>query len=63
LSGQFFQQILFAAVGAILGAIVTSHAHRIVMSQPKYGQIIKLWINNTDCVFVLLVPLGKYDTA
>jgi len=27
LSGQFLQQSLFAAVDAILGAIVTSHTH------------------------------------
>ena len=31
---------LFAAVDAILVAIVTSHTHRNVMSQLKYGQII-----------------------
>jgi len=40
LSGQFLQRSLFAAVDAILGAIFTSHTHRNVMSQPKYGQII-----------------------
>jgi len=33
LSGQFFQQSLFGADDAILGAIVTSHTHRNVMSQ------------------------------
>jgi len=27
LSGKFFQRTLFAAVNAILGAIVTSHTH------------------------------------
>jgi len=40
LSGHFLQQGLFAAVDAILGAIVTSHTHRNVTSQQKYGQII-----------------------
>jgi len=40
LSGQFLQRSLFAAVEAILGAIFTSHTHRNVTSQPKYGQII-----------------------
>jgi len=39
LSGQFFQQSLFAAVDTIHGAIVTSQTYRNVMSQPKYGQI------------------------
>jgi len=39
LSGQFFQQSLFIAVDAILGAIVTSHTYSNVMSQPKYGQM------------------------
>jgi len=39
LSGQFLQQSLFAAVDAILGAIVTSHTHRHAMIQPKCGQI------------------------
>jgi len=36
-SGQFFQRSLFAAVDAILGAIVTSHTHtnRNVTNQPK----------------------------
>jgi len=40
LSGQLLQRSLFAAVDAILGAIVTSHTHQNVMSQPKYKQII-----------------------
>ena len=42
MSGQFLQWSLFAAIDAILGAIVTSHTHthRSVMSQPKYGQMI-----------------------
>jgi len=40
LSGQFLQQSLYAAVDAILGAIVTSHTHRNVTNQPKHGQII-----------------------
>jgi len=40
LSGQFLQRSLFAAVDAILGAIVTSHTHRNVTNQPKYGQMI-----------------------
>jgi len=35
LSGQFLQRSLFAAVDAILGAIVTSHTHRNVTNQPK----------------------------
>jgi len=61
LSGQFLQRSLFAAVDAILGAIVTSHTHRNVISQPKYGQ--KLWRNNTHCLSVFPVPLTNYDTA
>jgi len=40
LSGQFLQRSLFAAVVAILGAIVTSCTHRNVTNQPKYSQII-----------------------
>jgi len=40
LSGQFLQRSLFAAVDAILHAIVTSHTHRNVMRQPKYHQMI-----------------------
>jgi len=40
LSGQLFQRNLFAAVEAIFGAIVTSHTHRNIISQTKYGQII-----------------------
>jgi len=40
LSRQFLKQSLFAAVDAILGAIVTTHTHRNVMSQQKYGRII-----------------------
>jgi len=43
LSGQFSQRSLFASVDAVHGAIVTSHTHRNVMSQPKYGQIIVAW--------------------
>jgi len=39
LSGQFLQRSLYAAVDAILGAIVTSLTHRNAMIQPKYGQI------------------------
>jgi len=39
LSGQFLQGSLFA-VCAILGAIVTSHTHQYVMTQPKYVQMI-----------------------
>jgi len=34
------QRSLFAAVVAILGAIVTSRTHQNVTNQPKYGQII-----------------------
>jgi len=40
LSGQILQRSLFAAVDAIFGAIDTSHTHRNVTNQPKYGQII-----------------------
>jgi len=40
LSGQFFQKSSFGAVDAILGAMVMSHTHRNVMSQPNYVQII-----------------------
>jgi len=40
LSGQILQRSLFAAVDAIVGAIETSHTHRNVTNQPKYGQII-----------------------
>ena len=29
----------FVAIDAILGAIVTSHTHRNVMSQPKYRKM------------------------
>jgi len=35
-----FQRSLFAAGDAMLGAIVTSHTHRNVTNQPKYGQIL-----------------------
>jgi len=41
------QGSLFAAVDAILGAIVTSHTHRNVISQSKYGQI--------DCGLAILI--------
>ena len=40
MSGQFLQRSLIAAVDAIFGPIVTSHTHRNVTNQPKYGQII-----------------------
>jgi len=40
LSGQFLKRSLFAAVIAILGAIVTSRTQRNVTNLPKYGQII-----------------------
>jgi len=40
LSGQFFQQSLFAAVDAIPGAIVTSHTHRNATSQQIYWRMI-----------------------
>jgi len=62
LSGQFFQRSSFAAVDAILGAVVMSHIHRIVTNQPKYGQII-------NCGLTILIAsmfsvlLTKYDTA
>jgi len=48
LSGQFLQRSLFAAVDAIVGAIVTSHTHRNVTNQSKYGQII-------DCGLTILI--------
>jgi len=62
LSGQFLQRSLFAAVVAILGAIVTSHTHRNVMNQPKYGQIINCGVTLL-IVSVFPVPLANYDTA
>jgi len=34
------QRSLFAALDAILGAIVTSHTHQNAMSQSKHGQIV-----------------------
>jgi len=41
LSGQFLQRSLFAAVDAILGAIVTSHTHTQKSNESaKIGQII-----------------------
>ena len=40
MSGQFLQRSLFVAVDATLCAIDTSHTHRNVTNQPKYGQII-----------------------
>jgi len=40
LSGQTLQRSLFAADDAIFGSIDTSHTHRNVTNQPKYGQII-----------------------
>jgi len=52
LLGQFLQGSLFAAVDAILDAIVTSHTHQNVIGQPKYGQIIKLWLET-----ILIVSL------
>jgi len=62
LSGQFLQRSLFAAVDAILGAIVTSHTHRNVTNQPKYGQIINCGLTIL-IVSVFPVPLTNYDTA
>jgi len=62
LSRQFFQRSSFAAVDAILGAVVTSHTHQNVTNQTKYGQII-------NCDLTILTaslfsaPLTKYDTA
>jgi len=35
----FLSANLFGAVDTILGATVTSHTYRNVMSQPKYWQI------------------------
>jgi len=40
LSGEFFQQSLFAAVDAFLGPIFVSRTHRNVKSQPKCKQIV-----------------------
>jgi len=48
LSGQFLQRSSFAAVDAIVGAVVTSHTHRNVTNQPKYGQII-------NCALTILI--------
>jgi len=63
LSGKFFQRSLFAAVDAILGAIVTSHT-------PKCNEPAKLRKININCgllkiliVYVFPVPLTNYDTA
>jgi len=41
LSGKFLQRSLFAAVGPILVAIVTSHTHRNVKIHPRYGKLLK----------------------
>ena len=62
LSGQFLQQSFFPAVDAILGAIVTSHTHRNVTNQPKYGNIINCGLT-VRIVSVFHVPLTNYDTA
>ena len=43
------KSIKFATVDAIRGAIVMSHTHRNVMSQPKYGQIV------TNCGLTILI--------
>jgi len=37
---EFLQGSLFAAVDAIFGAIVTSHTHRNVISQPITGKLL-----------------------
>jgi len=50
LSEQLLQRSLFAAVDAILGAIVTSHTHRNVANQPKYWEII-------NCGLTILISL------
>jgi len=62
LSGEFLQRSLFAAVVAILGAIVTSHTHRNVRNQPKKIQISNCGVTML-IVSVFLVPLTNYDTA
>jgi len=41
---------------------MSHNTHRNVMNQPKYGQIIKLGLNNTECLSVFPVPLTNYDT-
>jgi len=62
LSGQFFQRSSFAAVDAILGAVVTPHTHRNVTNQPKYGRIINCCLTILTAS-VFSAPLTKYDTA
>jgi len=42
LSGKFFQRTLFAAVNAILGAIVTSHTHTPKCNDPPKIRAISL---------------------
>jgi len=63
LSGQIVQRSLFAAFDAIFGAIDTSHTHRNVTNQLKYGQIIYCGV--TILIFSLFfsVRLTNYNTA
>jgi len=61
LSEQFLQRSLFAAVDAILGAIVTSHTPKCNESA-KIGQIIN-WGLTILIVSVFPVLLTNYDTA
>jgi len=58
----FLQRSLFAAVDAILSAIVTSHQHRNVTNQPKHGQIINCGLT-IQIVSVFPAPLTNYHTA
>ena len=61
MSEQFLQRSLFAAVDAILGAIVTSHTPKCNESA-KIGQIIN-WGLTILIVSVFPVLLTNYDTA
>jgi len=58
---QFLQRSLFAAVDAILGAIMTSHTQRNVTNQPKQ-QIINCGLTIL-IVSVFTVLRTNYDTA
>ena len=59
----FLQRSLFAAVDAILGAIVTSHTHTPkCIESAKIGQIINCGLTIL-IVSVFPVLLTNYDTA
>jgi len=63
LSGQFLQRSLFAAVDAILGAIVTSHTHtRKCNESTKIGQNINCGVTIL-IISVFPMLLTSYDTA